>query len=242
MLCKSRHSDLPGVKATDDAELLIVAEEEGAIADDRPADASAKLVLTPTGFWDGLSEFVGTGVEDVVAEELICRAVQSVGAGFGDDVDDGSGGPSHLGGEGVGLDVDLLNGVDGGSHADRSDDALVVVHAVDELIVDYVGLSVDGDGGGLTAVVGTVAAGETVVEPFGCSGDDLHEIDVVAAVEREILRRLFCDGAAEDRGVGVEGRSLRFDLDDLIGSADVEMGVFTGAIAGGEIEGCDGGC
>jgi len=74
------------------------------------------------------------------------------------------------GGEGVGLDVDFLNGVDGGPHSDGADDALVVVHAVDELVVDDVCLAIDGDGGGLTAIVGTVALARPLLSPSVAPG------------------------------------------------------------------------
>ena len=38
-----------------------------------------------------------------------------VGTGFGGDVDDVSGGEAVLGGEGVGLDLELIDAVDGGN-------------------------------------------------------------------------------------------------------------------------------
>ena len=74
-------------------ETFPVKVEEGAIFDDWSADAGAVLVLTQFGLAAGVLE-EAAAIEDVVAEVLVCRAVECVGARAGDDVDDAASGTS----------------------------------------------------------------------------------------------------------------------------------------------------
>ena len=70
--------------------------------------------------------------------------MQRVGARLGDDVDGSAGGPANLSGVHVGLNADFLDRVDRRMHTDGADDALVVVHAVHQLVIDDVRLPIHG--------------------------------------------------------------------------------------------------
>ena len=106
-------------------------------------------------------------VESVVAEEPERRATELVGARLGEDVDDAAGGASDL--RRVACwsapRISAIASIDG-LDANRADGALVVVHAVNQLIVLVVGRAVDRDGGRLPPIVGTGAARERVGGAF----------------------------------------------------------------------------
>src|SRR6202030_3739074 len=70
---------------------FIGAEEEGFVADDFAADGAAELVVVEGVLLDGFRVEEVAGVEGVVAEEFVDAAVEVVGAGAGDEVDDGAG-------------------------------------------------------------------------------------------------------------------------------------------------------
>ena len=76
--------------------------EEGAVAEDGAADATAVLILAKLGFVTrGLQD--AATVEDVVAEVLVGRTVELVRSRGGDDVDDTTSGAAGFGGVAVGL-------------------------------------------------------------------------------------------------------------------------------------------
>ena len=100
------------------------------------------------------------GIEDVVADELPDRAVKAVGAGFGEHVDDAAGDDAKLGAVDVGLNFELLHGVDDGKEAvDGSaevgvDDAVHVVESFAVLLSEEGDFEECGSGDGGDAGVG----------------------------------------------------------------------------------------
>ena len=95
-----RNDDATPVDEADDGGLvknvLIVAgEEKDAIAAERASEGEAELMLLAGGL--EVEEGIA-GVEGAVAEVIESGAVKFVGAGFGDDVDDGAAGASGFGG------------------------------------------------------------------------------------------------------------------------------------------------
>ncbi len=88
-----------------------------------------------SGLWSGRLEEVA-GVEDVVAEVLVDRAMELVRSRAGDDVDDTARRTASLGRVAVGLNRDLLNAFDVRLDADGADDAFVVVDAIDHPVVE----------------------------------------------------------------------------------------------------------
>src|SRR6185437_2627077 len=73
---------------------FVVAEEEGPVFPDGPAQGGAKLVLAE--FVEARRRQRTGSVQNVVAEILVERAVQAVSPALGDDVHDAAYGPSEL--------------------------------------------------------------------------------------------------------------------------------------------------
>ena len=125
------------------ARALVIGEEEGLVVDDRAAGRAAELVLVERRARQAgrIGEEV-VGVEIVVAQKLEDRAVKLIGAALDGGVDHRAGGVAELGGEVVGLDLELLYRVDRGDYRDAvaSDGAGVrdgvVVDAIER---DFVG-------------------------------------------------------------------------------------------------------
>jgi len=228
---RGRHGAHPGLAALL-VVALVVGEEEGAVADDAAAEAAAPLLLAEPrlGLVAAGEEVVA--VELLVAEEAVPRAVEVVGARFGQDVHHRTGRAAGLGGVHVGLHLHLGDGVDRRPHADGADVALVVVHAVDQVVVDDVVLAVDRHGGGLAAIVGAVAARQRVGQPLVRAGHHAHQADDVAAVERQVLHRRLGQQRADSGAVGLHQRRLRGDGDVLGEGADGELRVDADAVAG----------
>ena len=132
---------------------------------DRSADAAAVLVLAR-------ARASVAARRSCVASNLSLRLNSNAepwkwfDARLGDDVDDAAGGAPGLGGVVVGLDLDLGDRVDRRLDANRADRALVVVHAVDQLVVLVVERAVDGDRRRLAAIVRARAARQRVRHAF----------------------------------------------------------------------------
>ena len=143
-----------------------------------------------------------------------------VGSGLGNDVDDISAGPAVLGGEGVGLDLELLNVLDGG-HVDDSPPVLRGVPG-----------SVEEVGGGSEVSATEVEEGDVLVRLSGDAvgvnhlgllgvvdgGVEGGEAEDVAEVEREFDDLLLGDVSGDVGVVGVDERSFAGD-DNILGGA-----------------------
>ena len=142
------------------------------------------------------------------------RAVKLVGAGAGNEADDASSGTACFRSVVVGLYGDLVDGFYDGSHANGSDDALVIVDTVDGVVVESVVLTVYREACGLTAIVGAATAGQSVPGTLVGAGDNLHQLNEVAAVQWEILHGLRRHSGAYRRAIGLQQRGGRRYLDD----------------------------
>ncbi len=103
------------------------------------------------------TELKGICVQLVVADVLIERAVELIGAALGDDVDYSASSSANVGRVVIGQHANFADGVDGGTDTDGSDETLVVIQTVDQIVINDVGLSVRRDRRALSAVVRTVA-------------------------------------------------------------------------------------
>ena len=72
-------------------------------------------------------------VEILIAIELVGIPMKGVGSGLGDDIDDVSGAPSILRGEGVALDLEFLNGIDGGHIIDCAPFGVGIPGAIEQV-------------------------------------------------------------------------------------------------------------
>ena len=73
--------------------------------EDRPTDGAAKLILPEFGLGQGK---VVPCVEVVVADILVGRSVEFVGAGLGDHVDHGAGGATNVGRIDAGFNAEIF--------------------------------------------------------------------------------------------------------------------------------------
>ena len=105
--------------------------------EDGAADGAAVEVAAVLGFAGdgGDGGEVVAGVEVFVAEELEEAAVEGVGAGAGGDVDDAAVEAAELGGDVVGFDGELLDGVEDGEEGDLAGLGLKGGDAVVEILV-----------------------------------------------------------------------------------------------------------
>ena len=102
------------------AQALEITEAEPLSFEDWTANVAAKLV-TLKGRKAAAAAVVEkiVGIEDAVPFEIISDTVITVGARLGDHVDDGARGTTELSVEGLGLDLEFLDGINGRVDAPR---------------------------------------------------------------------------------------------------------------------------
>src|ERR1051325_4999567 len=161
--------------------LLVVEEEETLVPPDGSAHCSAELIAVQPA---GLGQEKVASVKYIVAPKLEERAVKAVGARLSYEADLAEGRLPQFRCIGVGLHLELLDGVDGGPDRDVAELAGVVAGAVQREVVLVVS-SPDGD-------PRTVAAGSRsdrkieAARPRGCSGRKQQQLREVAPVERDL--------------------------------------------------------
>ena len=215
------------------AEPVVIGEEEGPVLDDRAPDGPAELTLLERRLL--LAGAVGeevVGVEPVVAQEAVARAVNRVAAGLGDDVDLSAGIAPLLGGEQVGLDLELLDRFHVGAHDDDQRQARVVVDPVVEVVVRVLPVAVHEQLGAGSQVVGPCPAHDRAAHAgagAGHAGTESGQLHEVASVERQILHLLLLDHAAQHGRLVFEQRRGALDEDGLA-QADFQVQVDLGAL------------
>ena len=193
--CVGRVKTLSGL--SDLAEAFVVEEEEELVLEDGAAEVHAELVAVEGGLLEG-NDVAGVadgggleeagGVEVGVADELVDRGVELVGSACGGDVDGGAGGAAVLRALVVGDDLELRDGV-GRNGDDLVVEALValavgvVVHAVEQEVVEHAALAVDVVGAGAHEAVD--GAGGRGRGGLADAGDQAEQVGVVAADERK---------------------------------------------------------
>ena len=166
LFIQRRREDQTGRYTLADSQGLNIAEEKRLVFFDGTAQGPAKLVLAELR--TGHAGFIGeeiVGVELVVAQELIKTAVESVGPGLSQQIDHGPARAAHFRGVAVGIHLHLLDHVDGRPQEEGELLALIVVHPVDQLIVEYLVQAVGSDVGGLAPLVGARAAQNRIGRP-----------------------------------------------------------------------------
>src|ERR1700679_2058614 len=212
------------------AEAFIVEVEEGLVAEDGAADAGSILVLAQFGLGSGVLEEI-TAVEDIVAEVLVDGAVELVGSGSSDDVDDAACGTASLWSIAVGFDRDLVNTFDVWLNTDGPDHAFVIVDTVDDPVVEALVLSVDGEAGGVgAAIIWTATTAERVARTWVGARDEVHELNEVTTVQRKVLHGLGGDGGAYSGVVSLEERGLCSYFDDSVRGTRLKVNIVAGAV------------
>ena len=220
-------------------------EEEGSVLDERAAGGAGEL-LERIGNVDGADvgeagrgdaggdggravAFGGerAGLHGAGAVHVEGFAVELVGAGFGDDVDGGAGGPAELGGEGVGEDGHFLDGTDGdGGNHGLAAPGFVVIGAI------------KGDGGlAAAADAGDEIGGvdEEVAGAFGLAEGSVEERErsYFSAEDGGLVDAGGIETLAE-LGVGADAFDGAEDGDFGLGCADGEFNAESGGFAGSE--------
>ena len=116
-----------------ESERFPIGEPERAVLDDRTADRRTELIPTELRLPGGREE--RAGVEIVVPEELEDAPMDFVGPGLDRHVHVGTGGVAEFGTRDVGLNCELLDGVEGRADTVVLEEGLVVVDAVERVIV-----------------------------------------------------------------------------------------------------------
>src|SRR5947209_5734152 len=172
--------------------------------------------------WVVCSKLVSNRVEHRVSEVLICGAVKLIATALCDHIDDGAGCTSRVRSEVAGTDLYFLDRIDRRTYSDRSNCALVVVETVDLIVVQCVGLRVDGHCRTLAPVIWRIAGRECSRVAFSRSRCDLHELYVIAAIEMQALHLRGRKRTRELRGVRLERGGVSVDLHRFCCSPNVQ--------------------
>ena len=213
---------------------LVGSEEERAVLPDRPAERAAELVVAERVLRGRLLVEEVAGSQGIVAEVLVDRASQVIGARPGDDVDDGAG-VAAVFGLGAGEHRELGHGIDGKHGGGGAENAglvdgrqvpIPVVHvgAVEQIVVGAAAVAVDAEEAeGAGGVVDTAGVGAR-------PGNQRHELHEVASVERDLRGLLPLDGSALDVARRVDKRRPCHHLHRLLDAARLHLHV--NALAG----------
>src|ERR1019366_1007817 len=181
------------------------------VVDDGAAGAGAEIVALVGALGGGEVVFC---VEGVVAQKFVSGTVKLIGSGFDGHADHPRRGAAEFGGVAVGYNLELLDGVDG-----RFDDFFliavggkngltVVIDAVEQERSGGTDLAADAhsDGGSGDAVGHTGDGGN-------CAGRECGELQIVAAVEGQVLNLLVVDNGAYGGVRGLQQGCGGFDAD-----------------------------
>ena len=168
---------------------------------------------------------VGLGVQGVVAQELVERAVQLVRAALERDVRYGAAAEAGLRREGAGLELELLDRLDGGH--ERCDRA-AYVGGVGAVEADHLVKLAHAIGAHRKAALGDVTAvapihARALSELYARHQD--RQLDDVAAIERQLDDLPVFDHAADRRVLGVERDRVGGDFDGFGNVADLHREV-----------------
>ena len=132
------------------AAAFIRSEEECSVFLNGTAKSSAKLVLLIVR--GGRIE-KASGIQRLIAEKLIGAAVPIVGAGFGDNIDDGAGVAAVFGVKGVGENAKFSDAIGRWLNGRRVHEQVVAVAAVHAKVVGASTAAIDRNGARLIAAV-----------------------------------------------------------------------------------------
>ena len=156
--------------------------------------------------------------------------MQGICARLRDDRNHAAGRTACLGSIAVGLNRDLLNALNIGPHPDRTDDALVVIDAIDREIVQGVVLPIDRKASRGTPIIRARSRGQTVAGTFVCARYNLHELDEVAPVQGQILNGLCRHRRADGSIVGLQQGRGGFYIHRFRTGAGLQLHVCAGAV------------
>ena len=210
---------------------FVAAEEEQVVGAERAAQRAARLVAAECRLLVDVE--VVAGVEGVVAVEQEAGAGEPVGAGLGDDVDLAAGGAAVLGAVAVRGEAELADRLHpqrrAGGAAGRAVGEVVLQRAVEQVDVGARVLAIDAHRQAVRHHRAVVAVRERVDRR-----QQLHQVGVVAAVDRNLLDGPLVGQVAELAGLRVHPR--RAAHRDFLGGADLQRERHRGALADGETQ------
>ena len=221
------------------AKAFVVAEEEELVFADWTAQSSAELVALELG--NRCLVKVVARVKSAVADEFEGRAVQSVGAGIGDDRDLRAIALAEAGTVSVGDDVELAYRVDaeqlaaGSAGRDVNKRSAGIFDSIEKEEIVLWATATDGKHVADRGVGGSDAARALggVVDGGGIEGEELI---VAAAVEREFLYLTLVDQAGGLLRTGVHDRITGADDNRFMHRADAEREIYLHALPDGELD------
>jgi len=198
------------------AEALVVAEEESFVTLDGATESAAELIALER--FDALREKTFC-VEGVVADKFPENAMKRICAGACDNIGRGAGTVTEFGIRSVGKNSELSDRVDRRFQDEATIDAVEIVGAIDQKIIRFGALAVDGIS--LTFTQGTAGGGKS-----GCDGHNAGlknaELSEVAAIERQVKNFAFLHGFAETGGGALNQRRVGIYFDFVGLAADHE--------------------
>src|SRR5208282_2018572 len=149
-----------------------------------------KLIVAKGRLRSGVAVEIVPRVHGVVAQELEGGAVQLVGAGLGDDVDDGAAVAAVFGGE-LRLQIEFLNGLNREQRGRRAANAglverriieerVVVVGAIEGVVVRTVAVAIDGE------LPESALDGGNARGFDRCPWDESYELAKIAPIQGEV--------------------------------------------------------
>ena len=172
------------------------------------------------------------GIQLGIAHEVIARAVQAVGAGAGDHVDDGAAGLAVFGGEEIRLHFELLHHVDGGGELEVRDAGV--------LFDGGNGGAVDQDvGGGVARAVGTEVGVVITTAAAGAddAGGEVGQAHRVPGEVRELEDVFVVDHLTKVGDGGVDEGRGALHLDGGGNIADLQLSIEGALFLDGDAKG-----
>ncbi len=197
--------------------LIESGEEENLVSLNGAADGASELLLAIVRL-KGEERIRST--EGTVAEIVERGAMHVIGAGLGDDVNDGAAGASLFGSVGIGGDTELLHDFGGElvgcaiASAGLGEESVVVVAAIDE-------------GGVLESANApereiAVGGGGQAARILRHAGGEQGEVGEPAAVQWQIVYCTFVEQRGDGAGLGFDQRRRAGDGDILVSFGDGE--------------------
>ena len=221
--------------------LIESGEEENLVALERTADCASELLLAvvrlerlaipvnarawPSAGWfdwrNGLVQKIISRTEGTVAEMVEGRSVQVIGAGLGDNVDDGAAGAALFGAVGRGGDAEFLHNFGGDfvgsaiASTRLGKEGVVEVAAVDQEAVLESPNAADRE----IAVGGGIQAARVLRD----AGREQGKIGETAAVQGEIAEGALVEERGDAVGLGFDQGGCAGDGNTFVGAGDGEV-------------------
>ncbi len=194
---------------------FVISEKQQLVPPHRTTQRGAVLIALQRADAGGEKR---AGVHKVISEELIGRAMKSVGPAARDKVDDRPAAPAEFGGRHAGLDAELGNGVHRRCNAEAVAPGFLVINPVDLIIV----LFGTGAASGRHRRAARRFRGPVVTRGRRGERNQERKLHELPDAQRQVLNLLAVDHLAAGARLALEKRSLRGDLDHFLHFAHLQ--------------------